>query len=385
MQLSLQTKSQIAANMTAAIQGAAAAGGFTISMNSGSAMLALVNASAGVYLWLQWLTTQVLSAARLSTCSGDDCDMFGADFGFARIAGTPASGQITFARYSAAQQAVIPVGSTIKTTDGTQNFVLIADSTQAAYLGSAYAYIIPAGVVSATATVQNAVPGSAGNVIAGALGLVTSNIGYVDTVTNAAAFTNGMDAESDAAFKSRFGLFTISLAKSTPIALQSAVLSVAQNLTCAVLSNTQTVGGAFAPGYGVIAVDDGSGATPSATLAAVAAAATGPSMLAIGAVCTVMQAPVVIANIALTITCATPVQKAAALPLVTAALAKYIAALAVSTPAAPAVLPYSGIFKIAFGASANVTNVTGVLLNGGTADVGGSAGTVVRAGTITVS
>ncbi len=335
-------------------------------------MLAFVNACAGTYLWLQWLAIQVLSAARLATCSGSDCDLFCADFGFLRIAGTAASGQVTFARYSAGQQAIIPVGSMIKTTDGTQSFKLVADTAQEAYLATAYAYVIPAGVVSITATVQNSSVGVAGNIIAGALGLVTSNIPYVDTVTNTA-------------FKSRFSLFLTSLAKATPIALQSAVLGVAQNLTCAVLSGVQTVGGPFAPGYGLIAVDDGSGATPNATLAAIATAATGPSMLALGAVCTVIQAPVITAEVALTIICATSVQKSAALPLVTAALSAYIAGLPVSTPAVPAPLAYSALFKIAYGASANVTNVTGVTLNGGTSDVGGVAGTVVRAGRVAVS
>jgi hypothetical protein len=385
MQLSLQTKSRIVANMTAAIQGAAVTGGFTISMNPGSAMLAFVNACAGTYLWLQWLATQVLSAARLATCSGSDCDLFCADFGFLRIAGTAASGQVTFARYSTGQQAIIPVGSTLKTTDGTQSFELVADTTQEAYVATAYAYIIPPGVVSITATVQNSSVGVAGNIIAGALGLVTSNIPYVDTVTNATAFSNGMNAESDTAFKFRFSLFLTSLAKATPIALQSAVLGVAQNLTCAVLSGVQSVGGPLAPGYGVIAVDDGSGATPSATLAAIATAATGPSMLALGAVCTVMQAPVITADVALTITCSTAVQKSAALPVVTAAVSAYIAGLPVSTPAVPAPLAYSALFKIAYGASANVTNVTGVTLNSGAADIGGVAGTVVRAGSLAVS
>jgi hypothetical protein len=385
MQLSLQTKSQIVATMTAAIQGAAATGGFTISLNPGSAMLAFVNACAGTYLWLQWLATQVLSAARLATCSGSDCDLFCADFGFKCISGTAASGQVTFARYSTGQQAIIPVGSMLKTTDGTQSFELVADTTQAAYLATAYGYIIPPGVVSITATVQNSMVGVAGNIIAGALGLVTSNIPYVDTVTNTAAFSNGLNAESDTAFKFRFSLFLTSLAKATPIALQSAVLGVAQNLTCAVLSGLQTVGGPFAPGYGVIAVDDGSGATPSATLAAIATAATGPSMLALGAVCTVMQAPVIPADVALTISCTTAVQKSAALPLVTAAVSAYIAGLPVSTLDVPAPLTYSALFKIAYSASANVTNVTGVSLNGGTADIGGVAGTVVRAGSVAVS
>jgi hypothetical protein len=108
-------------------------------------------------------------------------------------------------------------------------------------------------------------------------------------------------------------------------------------------------------------------------------------MLALGAVCTVMQAPVITADVALTITCSTAVQKSAALPVVTAAVSAYIAGLPVSTPAVPAPLAYSALFKIAYGASANVTNVTGVTLNSGAADIGGVAGTVVRAGSLAVS
>jgi hypothetical protein len=74
---------------------------------------------------------------------------------------------------------------------------------------------------------------------------------------------------------------------------------------------------------------------------------------------------------------------------VQAAIASYIGALAVATvplTGAPPnnLLPFNVLASIAFGASTNVLNVTGILLNGGTADIGGSPGTVVRVSSITV-
>jgi hypothetical protein len=199
-----------------------------------------------------------------------------------------------------------------------------------------------------------------------------------------------MNAETDAAYKARFGLFLPALAKSTPIALESAVLGVSQNLTCAVLNCVATVGGPTAYGYGVIAVDDGSGATPSATLAAVASAAAGTSIVPLGSSVSVVQATVVYATVELTIACATAALKTAAQPAVQSAIANYIGALAVATvPAAGApptgVLAYNMLAKIAFDASPSVLNVSAVTLNGDTSDIGGSPGSVVRVSGVTVN
>lgn len=387
MQLSLLTKDQITANMVAAIQSTAAAGGFTITMNPGSAMLAVVNACAGLYLWMQWLNIQVLTAARLATSFGTDCDSFGADFGFFRLAGTASSGLVVMFRYTTTSAAIVPVGSVIKTTDGTQSFTVLADPTNAAWQPANAtnpngSFLMPIGTASLTVSVANTIVGTAGNIIAGAIGLVAGVI-PVDTVTNAAPFLNGMNPESDTAFKLRFGLFLISLAKSTSIAVQSAVLGVAQNLTCAVLNGVATVGGSFTPGYFVVAVDDGSGATPSATLGAIGAAVV--PVMALGSTGTIVQAPVVPAVVVMTIACATPSLKASAQPLVTAAITAYIAALPVSTTAKPAPLPYNILSKLAFDASPNVLNVSGMTLNGDTADIGGAAGTVVRVAGVTVN
>ena len=374
--------------MTAAIQSSATANGITITLSDGSAMLAMVNACAAIYLWLQWLAVLVLKASRLTTSQGADVDSFaGDDFNCPRIPGTASSGPAVFSRYSVLSAAILAVGTPVKTTDGSQTFNVLADATNAAWQAPSVAYplgsfLTPAGTASLTVNVQNTQVGSAGNIIQNVIGLIAGTVPF-DNVTNPAAFANGLDEETDDAYKARFSLFLPGLAKSIPIAVQSAVLAVAQNLTCAVLNNTTSLGGPFAAGYFVVAVDDGSGATPSATLAAVQAAV--DETEALGATGYVVQAPPVDAAVELTITCPTVALKALAVPLVAAAVDAYIAGLAVSTIANPAALPYSRIAQIAYDASPSVTNVTAITLNGGTADIGGTPGTVVRNGGVTVN
>ncbi len=395
MQLTLLTFDQVVAMMVAAIQGAAGAAGLTITMSQGSAMLAFVRAIAGVYLWLQWLAVQILSAALLMTATGSDVDSFCGQFGCTRLPGTAASGQVTLSRYISTAVAVVPVGAIVKTTDGSQSFAILADPTNPAWQPPDATYpsgsfLIPAGAPSLTVTCANTVQGVAGNIIAGAIGLVASVIPGVDTATNAAAFTNGANAESDAAYKARFGLFLPALSRGTPVALESATLGVAQNLTCAVLNCVATIGGPTAYGYGVIAVDDGSGNTPAATLASVAAAAAGTSIVPLGATVSVVQATVVWATVELTITCATAAAKAAAQPIVQQAITAFIGALPVATTPAQGAppngaLPYNKLAQIAFDASSSVLNVSALTLNNGTADIGGVPGTVVRVSSVTVN
>jgi uncharacterized phage protein gp47/JayE len=388
MQLNLLTKDQIVSAMGAAVQSAASAAGLTIPLAEGSPILAILNAVAGAYLWLQWLALKVLSAARLSTSTGADVDTFVNQFGCYRLAGAGASGMATFSRYLTTSSAIIPVGTIVKTTDGTQSFTVLADSTNAAWMGTSTNYPngyfqIAAGVASLAVTVQNTVAGTAGNVLAGAIGLIASVLPGVDTVTNAAAFTNGLNAESDAALQARFGLYLPALAKATPVAMESAVLAVSQNLTCAVLNNVMTIGGAEASGFFVVAVDDGSGATPSATLSAVGSAVAATQ--ALGTTGFTVQATVIIATVVLTIQCASSVLHAATVPLVQAAIQNFIAALPVATSSNAAGLPYWRLGQLAFDASPNVQSVSGVLLNGGTSDIGGTPGTVVRLGSVTVN
>src|SRR5882724_6057860 len=139
---SLPTQSfpTIVANTIAGIQGRASK---LINFSTGSTLRAIVEGFAGLFLWFQAMVLQVLQATRLSTSSGTDVDTFTADFmptitgsqttalpnGSPRLGAQAASGQVTFSRFTAAATTCfIPVGATVQTSDGQQNFAVIADA-----------------------------------------------------------------------------------------------------------------------------------------------------------------------------------------------------------------------------------------------------------------
>ena len=199
--LNTQSFSTIVSNMVAAVQGAASQ---LIDTSIGSILRAASEAAAGVALWLQGLALQIAATSRLSTSSGTDVDSFGADFGFTRLPAKPSNGQVTLGRFTTTAPATIAVGTVVQTQDGTQQFQLTADATEAAFNATLNAYVIPSSTASITASAQALTAGAASNVAAGLINTLGSSMPGVDTVTNAASFTNGADAETDAAYKNRF-------------------------------------------------------------------------------------------------------------------------------------------------------------------------------------
>jgi phage-related baseplate assembly protein len=199
----------------------------------------------------------------------------------------------------------------------------------------------------------------------------------VDTVSNAAPTFGGMDAESDPALRARFAAYLVSLFKATTEAVGYAVTSVQQGLQYTIQENV-TGGGAAQPGCFVVTVDDGSGAPPSALLTAVANAI--ELVRPIGSVWTVVGPTVTTANVSMTITTLPTVVHATVTAQVGAALSAFIDALPVGAP-----LRWSRLAQVAYDASASVTNVTTVLLNGASADIVPAANGVVMAGSVTVS
>jgi uncharacterized phage protein gp47/JayE len=381
MELSLQTFSTMLNGMAAAAQAAASQ---ALDLLVGSTLRAIFEAVAGLCLWLQWQNVQVLQMARLTTASGTDCDSFVADFPLfgGRLSGVASSGQVTFGRYTATQAAQIPVGTLVKTNDGTQSFTVNLDTTNAAYQadpsGATQGWFnLAAGVATLNVAVTSTAVGTAGNVLAGTIGLIASSAPSLDTVTNANTFTNGMNAETDAALKARFALWFSSLSKGTPAAIDAAVADVAQNLTWAQVNNTDA-GGNYAPGTVTVVVDDGSGATPSTTVALVATAVQAVRAATVNAY--VVAATPLAANIGMTLATAANTSHAAAVAAVEAALASYIGALGVGTP-----LPYTRLAQLAYDCSSAITNISGLTLNGGTADLVPTDFQVVRAGTLTVA
>lgn len=356
-----------------------------LSFTKGAVFRALAEAQASVSLWLQGLILQLLTVTRLATSQGLDVDSFVNDFGLTRLPANAATGQVTFSRATPTNPAVILIGSVVQTTDGTQNFTVYADATNSAYSVNAggpgiAGYTIPAAVPSLNVPVQAVTAGTFGNVQAGVLTILQTGISGVDTVTNAAPFTNGFNAESDAALKARFVLFINSLAKGTLGAIGFAVLSVQQGMQYQIITNPPPAPGS--PPAVTVYVDDGSGAIPAATLTAAQTAVN--AIRAAGVSLGVFADSILSANVTMTITTAPGYVHATLVAQVVAAITSYINGLGLAPTAAQGTLSYIQVGAIAIGVL-GVTDVTNYTLNGVAADLVPGNGVVIKAGSIIVS
>jgi len=372
MALSTQSFTTIVSNFATAVQGSASA---LINFTKGSVLLAVGQATAGVALWLQGLIVAVLAVTRASTSSGTDLDSFFAQFGFTREAAGAASGQETFARYTPTNAADIPIGATVQSSDGTVTFEVIADTDNANYSETLGYYVISAGQASAQISVQCTTAGTAGNLAEGALNTLGSAISGIDYVTNAAAFSNGYAEETDAAARTRFVLWIASLSKATLAAVMNAIESVGESITGVILEN-QLYSGTAQNGTFTVIADDGTGSPSSTTLANVSNAVEAVRPLCV--TYSVHGPTVITAAVSMNITTGSGYTHSTVVSLVQTAIQSYINGLGDD-----AMLPWSMLATTAYGV-AGVTNVTNVLLNGGTTDLSCTNVERILAGTITV-
>ncbi|SDR37723.1 Uncharacterized phage protein gp47/JayE [Paraburkholderia fungorum] len=358
--LNTQSFSSIVSNFAAAVQGSATS---LIDFTIGSVLRAIAEAMGGVALWLQGLILQVAALTRAATSNGTDLDSWFAQFNFARLPAVSASTQETFARYTPTNQAVIPVGAVVQTNDGAVMFEVIVDTTNAAYSASSNGYILPAGQASVNVTVQCTTAGTTGNVAAAALNTLGTAISGVDYVTNSAAVINGEAAETDAAARARFVLYIASLEAATLLAVMNAIASVQSNMTGIIAENTQ-YNGSTQYGYFTTIINDGSGSATSTELenASNAIEAVRPLTVTYG-----VHAPIpVTVTVSLTITTSSSYTHSTVAAAVQSAINTYIESI--DTTSSGATLPYTSIAAQAY-AVAGVTNVTAVLVNGGTSDL----------------
>jgi|SRR5450830_3061 len=374
MPISSKTFATIVSDQVAAIQAGA---GALIDLTIGSVLRAVVEANAAVQLWLQGLILQLLTVTRAASSSGADLDSFMLDFGLVRLPAVAASGRVTFARFTSTAQAMIPVGINVQTADGSQGFIVIADTANPAYNAALNAYLIAAGVASASVSVVAITPGAAANVTAGQINTLTSALPNVDTASNAAAFTNGVDAESDTALRARFVAYIASLSKATKNAVGNAILSLQQGLSYSLTENFNYAGAAQ-PGYFFVVVDDGTGYPSGILLSSVYNAI--DAVRALSTTFGVFAPVVITANIAMTVTTAAGYAHVATAALVATALQNYVNALPIDAD-----LSFSRLTQIAYDASPGVTNVTGVTLNGATADLVTTKLQIIKAGTVSVA
>lgn len=374
MALNTQTFGQVVRNMVAAVQGAASS---FLDFTVGSVALAILEAYAAVVMWLQGLIVYVLSTTRAATSQGTDLDTWMADYGLTRLPAVAATGSVTFARLTSTNAATIPVGTLVETADGSQQFTVIADTTQTAYNAAQNAYLIPAGISSATVTVQNVLDGTAnegtnGNVVSGAINTLSSAIPYVDTVSNALAFSDGVNAETDAAFRIRFQAYIQGLREGIPAAVDSAIAGLEQGIQYTLVEN-ETLAGVDSPGYFYVVINPFNSTVQAQVYSAIEAVRSLCSSFG------VFGATQIIADIAASISVQSGFVLASVETAVQDALTAFIATLGLGMP-----LYYTQLYAIAYGVP-GVQEVTNLTLNNGTADLTASSQQIIVAGTVTIS
>jgi uncharacterized phage protein gp47/JayE len=343
----------------------------------GSVLRALAETMASVVVWLEGLILLLLATTRASTSSGPDLDTWMADYNFFRLPAAQASGLVSFARFTATAQAVVPIGAVVQTADGSLRYLVVIDTTNAAYNAALGGYVIPAGAASLSIPVLATDPGSAWNVIAGAISVLAQAVQYVDTVSNPLAFTSGADAETDSAFRARFVTYIASLSRATKTAILSAILSLKVGASAALVENAD-YNGTYHPGFFYAVVDDGSGNPGSTFLASASNAidAVRPFTVAFA----VFAPATLTANVTMSAVIGSGYDPVATKATIRSAVLAYLAGLSLGQS-----LNYTRLVQIAYEASPGVTNITGLTVNGGTSDLVASAQQRILAGTVTVS
>jgi uncharacterized phage protein gp47/JayE len=314
---------------------------------------------------------------------------------------------VTYSRYTAAPSTCfIPAASavsasgnvtnagannaaTIQTSDGSQSFVVIADTTNPNYSEQLGGYTLASSVTSITVAVQAKLAGAGGNVLAGTLTVMTSPIAGIDTVNNVADFINGANQESDSALKQRFAAYILGLSRGDYYGLEASIegTDVTVQWTLTELYNYD---GSYRPGYFFVVADDGSGTPPPSFLAAITVAAN--AVRPLGIQCGVFPPVVLTANVSMTLTTADGYDHNTVVAQVAAAIATNINSLGLGNE-----LPWSILSAWAY-AIPGVKMVTNVLLNGASGDAASVspfkltqdrttqiAYATVKAGTMTIS
>lgn len=372
--LNIKDFTTLVRDQVTAIQGRAAG---LVDFTIGSLLRACAESNASILQWLQQLIVTLLATTRASTSSGADLDSWMADFGFYRLSASFATGSVTYSRFTPTNSALIPIGALVGSADGSQQYAVTIDTTNALYNVTLGGYLIPAGTASATVPVMASTAGAAGNALIGTVTVIVGSISGVDTVSNSAVFASGVDPETDSAFRARFVSWVQSLSKATKAAIGYALASMQQGVSYTLTEN-QDYSGNTLYGYFYAVVDDGSGAPSSAFL--VSAGAAIESVRGFTTRYAVFGPVLVTANVSMTVTTDSTVVHSVVVAQVATAIRAYISSLTLGQ-----ILPYTQLAAIAYGVTPAITNVSAVLLNGSTADLGATQKQVIRPGTVTVA
>ncbi|MEE8664210.1 MAG: baseplate J/gp47 family protein [Acetobacter sp.] len=375
MGLSLQNFSTLVNNAIASAQSTCSS---LRDFSVGSVARSLMEANATIALWQQYLALQVLSVTRLSSSFGDDVDSWLSQYGIERLGAVPATTTQTFISLSpGSSSSVVPFGSIVKTSDGKIIFSVSKDSSNQWWSETAGGYVRPMGVSSINCPVICTTAGASGNVMAGVINLLGTQISGIDTCTNLNSVTNGADQESDESVKNRVVKWFASLSSATQDAINSAVSGVSSKLTYQIIENDD--GGNKRQGFFRVVIDDGSGDVSDSMLSTVAAAI--DTERACGIEYAVLRADLVKVDVVIPVVLADGVTLDTVSSGVILAVTNYINDLSVGDSC-----NYTKLSSISLAAAGSLITSMGVItLNGIAKDISVATGQVIRAGNINLS
>lgn len=366
--LTTKTFNEVVQDQAAAVQ--ARASGLK-DFSVGSILRAFAQAVASVAMWFQAIALQVLTLTRLSTSAGADADSWVADWAgpfedggeasFTRLAATWSTGELTLARFSTSGTALVPVGSTVETTDGSQRFVVALDEDHGDYDANLGGYVMGIGDASVDVPATSVTAGAASNVLAGTVTVITSPIVGVDTVENADAFVGGSDAETDEAMRVRWRRYVQGLREGTPAAVLAYVLALSPTVDAYLVENEE-LNGAERKGFFYVIADDGSGDPPPEFIATVSATVDAHRAAGIEGAAYAPE-PVTITITGTVVDIADGADEDTVIEQVETALAQHILDLKIGDD-----VVFTRLYGVAYDAAPDLRKIT-LLLNGGTADV----------------
>lgn len=342
----------------------------------GSVNLAIVESNAGIALWMQGISTQVLALSRASSSTGEDLDTWMAQFGFSRNGASAASGTVNLSRFVATNAVYIQAGDIVQTSVGHIQFEVYANTSDPNWVPAQNAYLLNAGDTLISVPVIALVAGSSGNVIAGAIDQAAGFI-PVDTITNPDGFTNGSDSESDSSYRARFVTWINSRSLGTLLAYQSAITDGTPTIFYKIAENINFTG-ATQLGFVTVVIDDGSGSPPASLITLISNKINTVRALAIQY--GVYAVVVLSANITVDLSINPLSSSSEVIQSVKTAIVNYIKTLQIGQT-----LIFTKLYQVIYDASSEIIEASNLLINGVGTDLVPTFKQRIYSGTITVS
>ena len=307
------------------------------------------------------LVLLALQTTRAATSTGVDLDSWMADFSLSRLPAATASGTATFSRFSSTGGAFVPVGTTIKTQDGSVSFLVAIDLTNPAWQPTLNAYSLAPGVMSINLPITAATPGLSGNVLSNTITILASAVPGIDTITNELATNGGGEPETDAAFRIRFTNFFATRSRATTDAIGYAISQVSPNLNYVIQENVDGSGNSQL-GNMLVVIDDGSGSLADGLLSSLSYAI--GAVRPVGTTFSIQPPQIIQVQVSLSVVFPPGISVTTIQNQVQLAIENYISKLPIGST-----LSVTRISQLVYQTESRIINVSNVNLNGQLTDL----------------